>query len=514
MGKPTKPIGLKRTRLAAAISVVAAASVTLVTMAQAAPGLSIQPSVQLSQTLTDNVNLSPTNKTSEAITQVTLGVGLGSQSGRLRGFLNFGLTGNFYARGSSPNSISNQNALSSNFDVEVVDGHGFVNVSATVAQGAVSSFGAQTGATGLANANTTEVRTLQVSPRWQGQLSDVAKYSIAGSYSLSDAKSTSAGGSNSSSLSAQVSNANSARLGWGLNASRQVSGFNGGRTTSSNRVGGSLSLRVDELDLQLGANAGRETSDLTTAQQTNTGTWGLTGAWAPSPRTRFDAQFEQRPFGKTHQLGFDYRTALTVWRLSDSRSLSTSGNQFLVGSRGTVFDLYFAQFASLEPDPVKRVDLVNLFLRNNGINPAATVSQGFLSAAATIQDQQLLSVGYRLPRGTATLTVTRSKSRRADTLSTATDDLASAAEVSQQSTSLSLSHRLTPEMAGSLALSTLKSEGSTAAQSNNQRAALLTVSGSLSRLAGWTLTLRRTLFETSLVPYAESALIGTVGMRF
>ena len=514
MGKPTKPVGLKRTRLAAAISVVATASVTLVTMAQAAPGLSIQPSVQVSQILTDNVNLSSTNRTSEAITLVTLGVGLGSQSGRLRGFLNFGLTGKFYASGSSSNSISNQNALASNFDVEVIDGHGFVNVSATVAQGAVSSFGAQTGATGLANANTTEVRTLQVSPRWQGQLSDVAKYGVAGSYSVSDAKGTSAGGSNSSSLRAQVSNANSARLGWGLNASRQVSGFNGGRTTSSNRVVGSVSLRVDELDLQLGANAGRETSDLTTAQQTNAGTWGLNGAWAPSPRTKFNAQFEQRPFGKTYRLDFDYRTALTVWRLTDSRSLSTSGNQLLIGSRGTVFDLYFDLFASDEPDPVKRVDRVNTFLRDNGINPAATVSQGFLSSAATIQDRRLASVGYRLPRGTATLTVSRSKSRRADTLSTAADDLSSAADVSQQSISLSLSHRLTPELAGSLALSTLKSEGSTAVQSNNQRAALLTFSGSLSRRAGWSLTLRRTLYETSLVPYAESALIGTMGMRF
>ena len=514
MGEPTKPVGLKRTRLATAISVVATASVTLITMAQAAPGLSIQPSVQVSQTLTDNVNLSSTNRTSEAITLVTLGVGLGSQSGRLRGFLNFGLTGKFYASGSSSNSISNQNALASNFDVEVIDGHGFVNVSATVAQSAVSSFGAQTDATGLANANTTEVRTLRVSPRWQGQLSDVAKYGVAGSYSVSDAKGTSAGGSNSSSLRAQVSNANSARLGWGLNASRQVSGFNGGRTTSSNRVVGSVSLRVDELDLQLGANAGRETSDLTTAQQTNAGTWGLNGAWAPSPRTKFNAQSEQRPFGKTYRLDFDYRTALTVWRLTDSRSLSTSGNQLLIGSRGTVFDLYFDQFASLEPDPVKRVDLVNTFLRDNGINPAATVSQGFLSSAATIQDRRLASVGYRLPRGTATLTVSRSKSRRADTLSTAADDLSSAADVSQQSISLSLSHRLTPELAGSLALSTLKSEGSTAAQSNNQRAALLTFSGSLSRRAGWSLTLRRTLYETSLVPYAESALIGTMGMRF
>lgn len=495
------------------IVVAAACAASLTAQAQSAIGLSIVPSVQVTQTVTSNVKVSPTDRHSESITQVTAGVSVGSRSGTLRGFLNYGLTGRLYARDSSRNSLAGQNTLGANADVEVVDGQGFVNVSAAVSQGALSSFAAQTGNDGLSNPNTTEVRTLQVAPRWLGRLGSAVRYAVNGSYGLSSTKASNVGDSAASSLSLQVSSANASRLGWAVDASRQVSGFSAGRTSSSSRVFGSLSLLANDLDLRLGANAGREYSDLTTQSQSGAGTWGMSAVWTPSPVTQLSAQYDERAFGKTYSLGLNYRTPLTVWQLTDTRSLTISGNQLQAGSRGAVFDLYYAQFASIEPDPLRRIDLVNAFLRSNGIDPSASFRPGLLTSAATLQNQLSLSVAYRMQRGSATLFATRSKSRRADTLSNAADDLASAGQVAQRSIVLSLSHRLTPDLSANLNMSTLTGEGSSAAQANTQRAANLQVSGRLSPESSWSLALRRTLYETSSVPYNESALTATYSLQ-
>ena len=337
---------------------VAAACAALSAQAQSGAGLSFVPSVQVTQTLTNNVNVSPTNRHSESITQVTAGIAVGSRSGAFRGFLNYGLTGQVYARDSSRNSLAGQNTLGANADIEVVDGRGYVNVSAAISQAALSPFAAQTGNDGLSNPNATEVRTLQVAPRWLGRLGSNVRYTVTGSYGLSSTKSSDVGDSASSSLNLQLSNANASRLGWSVDASRQVSGFSAGRTTSSNRVFGTLNLLVDDLDLRLGVNAGREYSDLTSQSQSGVDTWGVNAVWTPSPVTRVSAQYDERAFGKTYSLAIEYRTPLTVWQLTDSRSLTTSGNQLQAGSRGSMFDLFYAQFASIEPDPLRRIDLV------------------------------------------------------------------------------------------------------------------------------------------------------------
>jgi uncharacterized protein (PEP-CTERM system associated) len=114
-----------------------------------------------------------------------------------------------------------------------------------------------------------------------------------------------------------------------------------------------------------------------------------------------------------------------------------------------------------------------------------------------------------MPRGSATLFATRTSSRRADTVSSAVDDLANAGRVNQRSVGLSLTHRLTPDLSASLNLSALKGEGASAAQANSQRATNLQFSGQLTPKSSWTLAWRRTLYETGQVPYNESALVAS-----
>jgi uncharacterized protein (PEP-CTERM system associated) len=123
-------------------------------------------------------------------------------------------------------------------------------------------------------------------------------------------------------------------------------------------------------------------------------------------------------------------------------------------------------------------------------------------------------VAWRGVRSTATLTLSRDNSRRADLLSTAFDDLSTAAEVRQRSLALSLSHRLTPSTTANLDLNQALGLGNQASLSHRQRGVALRLGGTEASNIAWSLTGRRTLYDDSGAGYAETALIATLGLRF
>ncbi len=477
---------------------------------QAAPSLRIEPKLALSETLTDNVGLSP-DKHADAVTRIDAGVGLRSSSGLVRGFLDYTLSELVYARDSRRNG--HQNRLNAQLEAEWFERRGFVTVAAAVAQQAVSAFAPQPGTDSLGGNNATEVRNLRVAPRWIGRFGDDVAYSVNGDYNVSQSKDAVVGDAQTSGLTFHLGNARATRLGWSIDAIHQRSTYKASRSTESDRLVGGIDQSVPQLDLQWRANVGQERSNIDSATSQSTLTWLLGATWTPSPRTRVSGNVERRSFGNAHALSAEYRTPLTVWTLSESRSLSTNGNQLGVGSLGTAFDLVYALFAS-EPDPAKRLDLTNAFLRDNNIDPNARSTPGFLSSAATIQDALTLSAVARGVRSAATLTFTRGTSRRADTTVVAADDLALSDRIRTSSLGLNLSHRLTPLATVNLTGTWLQTSGSQSLQSNRQRAVFAQYGSSLARNANWSLALRRTLYETSRVPYSESAVVATIGLRF
>ncbi len=483
----------------------------LVGTVQAAPSLRIEPILALSETLTDNVGLSPADKRADAITRIDAGIGLRSRSGLVQGFVDYTLSELVYARDSRRNG--RQNRLNAQLEAEWFERRGFVTTSATVAQQAVSAFAPQPGSDGLGGANATEVRNLRVAPRWIGRLGDDVAYSVNGDYNVSRTKDALIGDAASSGLTVHIGNARATRLGWAVDAIHQRSTYTAGRSTESDRIVGSVSQMIPQLDLQWRANVGQERGNLGAATSQSTSTWGLGATWTPSPRTRVAGDVERRSFGNSHSLTVEYRTPLTVWMLSDSRALSTNGNQLGVGSLGSNFDLAYALYASVT-DPVRRLELTNDLLRAYNLDPNARTTPGFLSSAATIQDSLSLSAAARGVRSAATLTITRGSTRRADVSIAAADDLSKSDRIRTSSLGLNLSHRLTPLSTVNLTGTWLQTTGSLAVQSNKQRTLFAQYSSSLARNANWSLALRRSLYETRLVPYSESAVIATIGLRF
>jgi uncharacterized protein (PEP-CTERM system associated) len=302
--------------------------------------------------------------------------------------------------------------------------------------------------------------------------------------------------------------------GGALPATTNRSDYKAGRTTTDSRLFGTAYYPITDLDLRLSASAGAEITDLNSLQRQRYGTYGLGLVWTPSARTNLTANFDDRAFGRTHNLSFEHRTALTTWRISDVRSVSTPNGETGAGSRGTAYNLLFAQFASIEPDPVKRADLVNSTLLRSGISPTTQINPSFLNSGVSLQDQQLVSVALRSVRSTAVLSYTRTTTRRIDNFTTAADDLSRSGAVHLQGFSLDLSHRLTPVSTVNLLVSDQRGNGDLSIQSNRQRLASLLYTLRPTERGSLSLGLRRSLYLSASNPYGETALFATFGTRF
>ena len=222
--------------------------------------IAAEPRVQLNgsltQTFTDNYLLTGTQPESDAVTRLTAGVGLISQTGRTKGFLDYSLSGIVYARHSEINQL--QNTLNANFSAELYEGLSRVDVRAAISQSAVSAFGLQPGINSPNRANATELRYLNVAPMVYGPLGPFLRYTATLNASLSDAKGTDLGNSTLTAATVRIEPITPQRLAWAVDGTAGKSDYKAGRTTTSSRLNGTAYYPITELDLRLSASAGAE----------------------------------------------------------------------------------------------------------------------------------------------------------------------------------------------------------------------------------------------------------------
>ena len=502
--------------LSCALIVAAAAPVQAQDSLRAAgPGLRqniLQPRASITENFSNNVELSRTQPRSDAVTELAAGVSFQSNIGRLRGSLDYELTGILYARNSTLNTF--QNALKANLGADLIENRARLDLQAGIAQSARSAFGVQPGSSGLPSSNLTEYRSLSITPSFVGPLGPTVRYKAGLTYSLSDARGTAAGDATGIHAFMQLSPSSPGLVGWSVDMSSTHSSFEAGRQTVDNRLNGTLSRKIDALDLQVNVSAGVEMTDITTFERASYQNWGAGASWTPSPRTKVVAQIDRRFFGNGHVLSFEHRTALTTWSFSDTRSLSSSGNGTATGGQGTTFDLYFAQFAAIEPDRAKRTDLVNSFLKANGLSAGFGSSSGFLRSSETVVRAQNASVAYRGLRGAAVLTYGRSVNVPVKGVLLPGDDFINTSSIVTDTASMSLSHRLTPMSSANLIIRYDQSRGDQPQQQSSQREINLQYLASLNERSNLTVGARRAVYRTFQSPYNESAVFATYGIRF
>jgi uncharacterized protein (PEP-CTERM system associated) len=492
---------------------VQAQSVDATEAPAAGRSLVISPSISVGETLTNNNRLSAGGGRSEAITQITPSIHVASNRGPIRGFLDYSLNGLIYARSSENNEI--QNVLNGSAQVEAIDNRAFVDLNASISQQLLSAYGTRTADSTSANNNRAEVRTYSISPNVRGYLGNVASYEARVTYGATHSAADDLSDSSYWQALVRLEGDNAARfVNWSADASRNVVDYNGGLRSTDDRLRGLLYLSADP-SLRFSLIWGREANNLLTGsrQSRNTPGWGVD--WLPTTRTRLSAVREQRFFGKSHALTFEHRMARSVWRYSDVRDVSTGLGQPTLGRIGSVFDLFFQQFASLQPDPALRTQLVNDFLLANNLSPTTSVFARTLASSVTLQRRRDLSFALLGVRDTLTFVGSQSEGRRlTDRLSDPTDDFANGNVVRQRGLSVQLAHRLTPLSTLNVIGSIDRTDGTTVQFFTKLRTIALAWTGQLNARTGVSLGGRHVVSDGSSDSYTETAVMATLSYRF
>ncbi len=261
-------------------------------------GLTILPTLSLTETLTDNRDVQASAKRSDLITQVSPGLSITARRGAIHGSLSYSANGVAYARESSLNTV--YHSLSSVGNLELLDGRAGVSASASAGRQVVSAFGVQGTDTTLNTGNQAQVYSYNLSPYLRGRLLGDVAYQVNVGYSSS--RSDAAGLGDSTSLTASASlSGRIGSVGWGLDASRAVSEQADQARTHNGRFGGSLNYSPD-IEVQLTLRAGSEVSDLQSGQSTRSTNWGAGASWTPGPRTSIRFDTDRRFFGRTRAM--------------------------------------------------------------------------------------------------------------------------------------------------------------------------------------------------------------------
>jgi len=472
----------------------------------------IVPTLSTTATLTDNVNLSATNKQADLILDVRPGIQIGGQTGRIRGFLDYTLLASFYARNEESADFSN--SLSASANAEIVPNRLFVDVDARISQQSISPFGTLTPDSSLNNSNNTEVTTVNVAPYVKGQIAGQVNYLGRAFYTFTDSGTSQASDSTVwGALLGFDSTTRWSQLGWGLDFTYREARFTNRRSEFDQLNVLSLNYAVTpELRVTLRGNI--ETSNLTTFENETTAGWGGGLRWTPSPRTNLFLDYDERVFGNSHLYGFTYRTPRTVWAVSNRQGLSTGQFNGGQGNAGSPFDLLFAQFASVEPDPVARAQLVNDYLRANNINPNSSLNTGFLPNQVTVERRQEASVSWLGTRSTLIFNVYQTQAQNPQSeLVNPDDDFAGGNVIKWRGLSLNWSHRLTPLARLSVSGSGQRTSESFGGQETTIWTGLAMWSRQIAERASVSLSARYTV-QSGSSSYNETALLATLNMTF
>ncbi len=513
--KTTPRHGRPHATLAMPLSALTLASVLALgvslPLTAAAQGLgrssSFSPTVDSSMTYVDTRRFGTGPSVSELITEVRPGIQFSSRSGRLQGVASYSL--GLVHRSRNDPSFEAQHQLSAALTGALIENFAFVDVTASIGKQAISAFGQQSFAEqNASNSNQQEVGTLTISPSLRGNLAGVAVYDLRLTASGTNTRKSTVGDSTSTGGSLSVSSANrGALVGWGLNASTTTTDFRGTGKSTNDRAIASLELNPD-VDLGLSLRAGRESTDIGVAQTQSYDTWGASARWSPSPRTLVNVSGDSRFFGRSHNISVSHRLPLSSLRFSSVRDVTLSSNPNSLGQPLTLYDLFFAQFASQEPNPVLRQQLVLNFIASLGLDPSASVGGGFINRGPTLQERNDIAWTYSAKRLTLSAQAYASRTRQLEAVAAGDGD------IEQRGYTGSASYRLTPTATASLIGSRLMTKPTSTQVGTDLKSLSLTLSDRIGPYATAAVNARYSVFNSVSAPYRETAVGASLGLRF
>jgi len=481
------------------------------------PAWRIVPSMAAELTYTDNVGLVNTAKKSDLVTRLSPGIVVEGRGGHVTGVLNFRWAEYAYANDSKRNS--QQRSLNANGTVELVDQWLYLDGRGSISQQPVSAFGTQGVSNELTNANRTETSTYQWSPYIRGRLGGVADYTLryTGARTKAGAGELAVGsGTTSSAWSGRLAGDTSlSSLGWSVDLQQQKIERSTARDTQSRRAVGALEYRIDP-QVKLRVSLGRESDDYSGTQSQSRTVRGYGAEWAPTERTNVSFNKETRSFGDSYNARFQHRTALTAWRLSQSKSVNTPSDQLLNVALGSAFDLLNLQLTSSIPDPFVRAQVVNQQLQQLGIPANAQAFGTIITSRVYISSRQEASFILTGARNIVTLSADKSDNQVLGTGGSVADDFSLSPKIRQSGFTTSWAHKLSPDTAVTLNGRQSRNKSSTANLETKLNSLSLLLTTKLGPQTSATMGLRQTRSDSNGLAssYDEQAVTGSLFVTF
>jgi len=272
----------------------------LATSARAA-NWDIVPRFLVNETYTDNVSLNSANPNEDYITQVTPGLSIRGQGGRVELNLDYNLQKLMYARDNDFDRMNHQ--LQASGSVELYEQVLFLDASSQISQQLISTTGVISNNNLNATGNRADVMSYQISPyvkhHFGGYADALGRFERRQVFN--DSKTTSASGSTSEQWTLNVNSGRYfRRMPWSLSTrNRKVTTESG---TGDSRFR-SIEARVSYVfnrKYRLITVIGNDDNTFATSRGQNSGSrFEIGGAWTPSPRTSLEARIGKQYFGRT-----------------------------------------------------------------------------------------------------------------------------------------------------------------------------------------------------------------------
>jgi len=483
---------------------IACASASAQDSAGTGRSLSIVPSFSTSASVVDTRRPSGA-RTSDAVLQLQPGLRVSSSSGRVRGTLQYSMSG--VVRSASNGGSEVYNALNAAGSAELIPAWAYLDASATVSQQALSAYGQQSATVYSNNRNLTEVATVSVSPYLRGFLGPALRYEARVTASGVNARRSKAGDSSGEAALLSVGSATSGLLGWGVDLTSDRRHFRLSRDTQVDRALGTLSIRPDP-EYGFTLRAGQERSDALSLEQRSYNNWGAGARWTPTERTAFSSDYDRRYFGNAYSLQLTHRLPLSSFRIASSRSATTGANAGSQSQAVTLYQLYDLLLASRFPDPVQRDIVVRQLLGTR--DPNTLVQGGFVDSGVSVSRRDDIGWTYTRLRLSLNLLAFRSSTQRLDILNPAANGDA----IRQQGYTAVVSYQLSPTASLSANGTLLQTPGTAFASGTNLKTASLSWTDFIGNYTSVSVSGRYSVFNSTTDPYREAALTASLSLRF
>jgi|SRR5690349_95729 len=341
-----------------------------------------QPSAGVRETLTDNVNLEPSDRArSDLVTELIPGFTVNEKGARTSFSGSVRVPILLYARtGGENNKVLPEANLRGT--IEALEKFFYIEGAASAQQTFFTPFGAQPVSLANATANRFRADSYRLTPYIKSPTSREIQYELRDD-NIWTHLSGAPGGANDSftnKLTGHVSR-EPKPVGWALEFERTSDKFTDQPALVTQLARLRVPVQVDP-EIRVSASGGYEDNRYTFTSPHGT-IYGVGGEWRPAPRTTLKGDWEHRFFGSSYDFSFDNRTALSTWNVKASRNLTTYPQQLAsLPAGGDVAATLNQLLLSRIPDPAERQLVIDQLISSAGL-PAS------LSSPITLFAQQV-----------------------------------------------------------------------------------------------------------------------------